>query len=553
VKQWRAAAVTAVLAVLSAIALIIAASAGAFGTIEGAGQAAEHEDITRASLWCAATSHVRDCFEDWSVAQLAGQKGALGAVGAPDVDQPLIAAAHCDNSDYLDVPDYPQKPAKRTAALVACADYARQHFFHAVMLARNLLTKSGKLDPAQVEPGSCSPVGNLRGSGPAKCGVLNQFGRALHTAQDFYSHTNWADVADPARPEGIDNPPGLAMPGLSPLFNYLPVLGAIPKDLTGGCFAVPPGCLDRVKHGTINKDEGTINPVTGAASAPKTTRGMVAANFASAVGHAIGETKHQWDLLTRVLVIMYGKRKGDLMICALTHDHPTQDCQLKVTLTGKQVISWTVNESTSPGTTTCAFHKTGKGQTTIDFATTKPVYASPIDLVPPDSSVQSPELIGVTLPSTLNFDSSGSLNVTGSECAGGTGPRSPVDCGKKKSELDLFVSSPNQDLLRLKNAGENPGDPYKNCPNGSDRPRAQIGPDDGSLFSDLLFDQDIEEITVVGKQHRTIDTPLTGSVTGTISYTITLDWTLKLERPPKKSESGDASRGPRRYPARPHQ
>jgi hypothetical protein len=100
--------------------------------------------------------------------------------------------------------------------------------------------------------------------------------------------------------------------------------------------------------------------------------------------------------------------------------------------------------------------------------------------------------------------------------------------------------------LRLKNAGDNPADPYKNCPNDSGRPRAQIGPDDGSLNSDLLFDQDIEEITVVGKQHRTINTPLTGSVIGTISFTITLDWTLKLERPPKKGKSADVSPGQRR-------
>ena len=44
-------------------------------------------------------------------------------------------------------------------------------------------------------------------------------GRVLHGAQDFYAHSNWADTPDPTRPVGVDNPPGLNLPGPSPVLD----------------------------------------------------------------------------------------------------------------------------------------------------------------------------------------------------------------------------------------------------------------------------------------------------------------------------------------------
>ena len=44
---------------------------------------------------------------------------------------------------------------------------------------------------------------------------MEGLGRALHGAQDFYAHSNWADQADPTRPIGDTNPPGLNQPGPS--------------------------------------------------------------------------------------------------------------------------------------------------------------------------------------------------------------------------------------------------------------------------------------------------------------------------------------------------
>ena len=49
----------------------------------------------------------------------------------------------------------------------------------------------------------------------AKCNAIEGIGRTLHGAQDFYAHSNWADEADPARPVGPENPPGLNLPGPS--------------------------------------------------------------------------------------------------------------------------------------------------------------------------------------------------------------------------------------------------------------------------------------------------------------------------------------------------
>ena len=65
--------------------------------------------------------------------------------------------------------------------------------------------------------------------------VPGAFGRALHGAQDFYSHSNWADAADPARPIGADNPPGLNLPAPSPILD-LRGDGAptVPAELTTG-------------------------------------------------------------------------------------------------------------------------------------------------------------------------------------------------------------------------------------------------------------------------------------------------------------------------------
>ena len=54
---------------------------------------------------------------------------------------------------------------------------------------------------------------------------------------------------------------------------------------------------------------------------------MVEDNFAKAVSGAIAETRRQWQDFQAELTARYGKQKGELMICALTHDDPVNDCR----------------------------------------------------------------------------------------------------------------------------------------------------------------------------------------------------------------------------------
>ena len=82
-----------------------------------------------------------------------------------------------------------------------------------------------------------------------------------------------------------------------------------------------------MRHLVLNKDKGQINPVTGATSAPTTTRGRVGSNFAKAVAGAIADTRRQWADLRSQILSAYGPRRGGLMVCAVTHDDPVKDCQ----------------------------------------------------------------------------------------------------------------------------------------------------------------------------------------------------------------------------------
>jgi hypothetical protein len=152
--------------------------------------------------------------------------------------------------------------------------------------------------------------------------------------QDFYSHSNWADEADPGRPVGADNPPGLNLPAPSPILD-LRGRGApdVPADLSTGCFVLHdsvPGveeCTGRVTHAALNKDLGLVDPKTGEATNPTTPRGMVGSNFARAVAGAIEETRRQWRDFRAELQARYGAEKASLMVCALSHDDPVDDCR----------------------------------------------------------------------------------------------------------------------------------------------------------------------------------------------------------------------------------
>ena len=202
--RWR------LLACLVVMAFIGSApgSAAAFGTIDTGGQRREHERVTRAALSCAGDAGSDpSCFAPGSIDYLAGHGREFGAVGAPDSDELSDPAAHCDNADFLDG-GYPRIHDQATASLVACVNHMRTRFAEGVEAALGLLDDQGQVNPSAVnlQP----PCRSHRDSEDrAKCLAMEGLGRALHGAQDFYAHSNWADQADPTRPIGDDQPAGV--------------------------------------------------------------------------------------------------------------------------------------------------------------------------------------------------------------------------------------------------------------------------------------------------------------------------------------------------------
>lgn len=319
--------------VLSGYIVWVPNSAAGFGTIEGGGQNREHERITRAAVACpAGTGSDGDCFEPRSVDQLAGHGRGFGAVGAPDLTEVSDPAAHCDDADFL-VGRYPQTRDEASARLLDCVNHLRRRFREAIDSAKDLLDDEGQIIGSEVNLGTdCGLDANTEQR--AKCESLEGFGRALHGAQDFYSHSNWADAADPSRPTGADNPPGLNLPAPSPVLDLRGSSApTVPRDLTTGCFVLRdsvPGvgvCEQRVTHAALNKDNGLVDQSTGTTTSPTTPRGKVENNFAKAVAGAMVETRHQWQDFRAALETSYGARKGSLMACALTRDDPLNDCR----------------------------------------------------------------------------------------------------------------------------------------------------------------------------------------------------------------------------------
>ncbi len=310
-----------------------AVPAAAFGTIDGGGQHREHERITRAALACAgdAGSDV-NCLEPVSIDFLAGHDRQFGAVGAPDSDEISDPAAHCDNADFLET-GYPRTRELATAGLVDCVEHLRMRLGEAVDAAGGLLDVDGHIIEEEVDFASeCRPFEPAEQR--AKCTSLEAFGRVLHGTQDFYAHSNWADESDPSRPIGADNPPGLNLSGPSPVLDLRSdSVATVPAELSTGCFVLRdevPGvgeCSDRVTHAALNKDNGLVDPGTGEATGPTTPRGMVGENFAKAVAGAIAESRRQWQDFQSELDIRYGEDDAALMTCALTHDHPVDDCR----------------------------------------------------------------------------------------------------------------------------------------------------------------------------------------------------------------------------------
>ena len=267
----RNATLRAVLVLVALAALIASApgSAAAFGTIDSGGQHREHERITRSALACAdGAASDGTCFEPRVLDYLAGRAPQFGAVGAPDSDELSLPAAHCDDADFLEG-GYPRTREQASAALVACVEHLRVRFAEAADAAGGLVDDEGRVVEAEVGLGPACRFVDAADTG-AKCLSLEGLGRALHGAQDFYAHSNWADEADPSLPVDPTNPPGLDQPGPSAVLDLRSdTPPRVPDELTTGCFVARDevigvgACAGRVTHAALNKDRGMIDPDYG--------------------------------------------------------------------------------------------------------------------------------------------------------------------------------------------------------------------------------------------------------------------------------------------------
>lgn len=306
---------------------LLAVPAFAFGTIEGLGQSSEHEKITRLGL--------KDAGIDAdTMNSLAGARGAFGAVGAPDrPDRGLMSdqAAHCDGGDTMGTPGYPQSAAEAEAKLTACRDFIFANLEAAVTAAgrvvpENTLTIASKEIPEHI---ACVFDGS---AGRAKCDVLEALGLALHASEDFYSHTNWVDTPAPGALTA-DNPAGLGMRGPAPFIDPA-AKGPFPAGLISGCYDGFPesqhclynGDWARIKHAVLNKDEGPIDPSTGATGPGTTPRGALNGNFEHAVAAAAADATAKWAWFEAELQARYGAARGALILCAIRKDDPA-DCE----------------------------------------------------------------------------------------------------------------------------------------------------------------------------------------------------------------------------------
>lgn len=324
--------------VLATGAMVVALTASAlgFGTVrEMLGQDAEHARITRLALTCTPRRAADACFEPDTLASLAGAPGEFGGVGAPDRGRGMLTSfAHCSGGDFLDVPGYPRSAAEAQATLTECRDYMRENLNHAVQDAADLLDADGRVRSSEI-PDFVGCVYAGMQHGRAKCNILAHLGRILHAGQDFYSHSNWVDMPDPARPVGVENPPGLGNAGRAPWLDLRVANPVFPAGLISGCFdnesfldeasgcAYAEGFAHRVRHLDLNKDVGQMEPGIGAGTS---ARGAIGDNFRRAAEAAVADSIDKWATYRELLVATYGAQRAAVMICAITRDEPVDDC-----------------------------------------------------------------------------------------------------------------------------------------------------------------------------------------------------------------------------------
>lgn len=309
----------------------------------------DHGNITRSALACpqsALEDRPVGCFETHRLDQLAGRtfrdskKQFGGAVGAPDIDEPLSdpknAKAHCTNADYLDVSNYPQRRSDADKQLVRCIHHLSARFWEGIAAAGNLFkgdsaTWLDKMVPGWTGENQKDPQDEdcsfVKDDSRAWCQVIEGLGRALHGIQDFYLYSNWADEADPALESRIDNPPGLNLPAESPLLDLRApritwgfdskIYEKIPDQLTTGFVHSPdtcPSASGRVALACLKKGIEA-----------DTYRGRILRNSEKAEEAAILETRRVWRDFRAELKRRFGAFRGCMIELTLTRDQWEKD------------------------------------------------------------------------------------------------------------------------------------------------------------------------------------------------------------------------------------
>jgi len=375
-------AVRLLIAVATALIVTPASPALGFGTWDTAVVPgyAEHERITRLGIHCGgAFATTADsplhragaaCAQPRTAMMIAGTDGYLGGVGAPDSFYDAVidskSTQHCDDGDYLfGAPTYPRGVGARDRGLLACRALFDLYMDDAVRWAGNIVpVVDGKptLDVSQAVFNAvrCNEdydrkydPGKGHAQARAKCNALISFGRAMHMAQDFYSHSNWIDNPWPTStaPIGLMNPPGLMQSVTSP--EQVPEFLRYPRGeqeitrflrattvVTGGYTGSLTG---RVTHDTkgkasrgLNKDMGSsrIDWVTGTIPTGKKERGQTGAlggqdNFQRAAYAAATTTATAWGDLQRAVRVAYPGDRGEMAVRALTSDAPWSTCTVR--------------------------------------------------------------------------------------------------------------------------------------------------------------------------------------------------------------------------------
>lgn len=350
--------------ILLLFAVLCSQQVMAFGSAMIIGQNNEHDRITQAALGCDSLydpmTKPSPCFERKTLDNLAGIKfGYFSAVTAPDDVAMHLSGGpdwwHCDKADFYDEPGYPISRPEATRKLQECREWAKYILTEGVNYKDKLcynsgtnslrwtfrcegaaslgyLMLNGKGDVDVNQPDSFGCIFN-GAKGRIKCRVIQQFGYTLHTLQDFYSHSNYADL-NMEWPLSWKSIPGLGIQSTPEFWNLsldTPDLPTLPDDrLSSGCYP-DSSCSTqkRSNHEQNNKDKSDINIITGEVTNPRTPRGQIEysgkTNAQRAVDLAIQQTRIAWANLQSEIIRREGAERGEKIICAIASDRPT-DC-----------------------------------------------------------------------------------------------------------------------------------------------------------------------------------------------------------------------------------